>query len=107
MRKVDTTGRIRLINVGAEHAQLASRAPSPETELRHFKSVTSNVMQDALKVWAELWGELEDSVTCGVMVLPEAENGFEPSCGWPEFLEKMWLLRHYLDFAKRFSEQDS
>jgi hypothetical protein len=27
-----------------------------------------------------------------------------PECGWPEFLEKMWLLRHYLDYAKRLSE---
>ncbi len=107
MRKVNMTGRIRLIKVGAEHEHLAFQIPSLETELRDFKNVTSNVMQDALNVWADLWGELEDSVTCGVMVLPEAENGFKPSCGWPEFLEKMWLLRHYLDFARKFSEQDA
>jgi hypothetical protein len=62
-------------------------------------------MQDALNVWAELWAELEGRVTSGVMVLPEAENGFKPSCGWPEFLEKMWVLKHYLDFTKRFSQQ--
>jgi hypothetical protein len=38
------------------------------------------------------------------MVTPEAEKGFRPKCGWPEFLEKMWVLRHYLDYAKRYSE---
>ncbi len=101
------TGRLKLIKVGTEGEHLAYQKPLPATELRHFKNVTSNVMQDALNVWADLWGELQGSVTCGVMVLPEAENGFKPSCGWPEFLEKMWLLRHYLDFARRFSEGNS
>ncbi|MEE9567805.1 MAG: hypothetical protein V3W37_00345 [Candidatus Binatia bacterium] len=99
------TERIRLVRIGAEREHLTSEIPSPATELRHFKNVTSNVMKDALNVWADLWGELQGSVTCGVMVLPEAEDGFKPSCGWPEFLEKMWLLRHYLDFTKRFSQQ--
>jgi hypothetical protein len=99
------TGKIRLVRFDAEQEHLVSQIPSPETELRHFKNVTGNVMRDALNVWADLWGELEDSVTCGVMVLSEAKNGFKPSCGWPEFLEKMWLLRHYLDFAERFSQK--
>ena len=105
MSKVDMDGRIRLIKVGAEQEHVVCQRPLPATELRHFKNVTGSVIQDALNVWAELWEELQDSVTCGVMVLPEAENGFKPSCGWPEFLEKMWLLKHYLDFTKRFSQQ--
>jgi hypothetical protein len=37
------------------------------------------------------------------MILPDAERGFVPECGWPEFLEKIWLLRHYVDYTKRFS----
>lgn len=101
------TGRIRLVRFEAEHEDIVSQSPLPARELQHFKNVTGSVMQDALNVWAELWGELQGSVTCGVMVLPEAENGFKPSCGWPEFLEKMWLLKHYLDFTKKFSEQDT
>lgn len=101
------TGRIRLVRFEAEHEHIVSQSPLPARELQHFKNVTGSVMQDALNVWAELWGELQGSVTCGVMVLPEAENGFKPSCGWPEFLEKMWLLKHYLDFTKKFSEQDT
>ncbi len=77
------TGRIRLVKVGAEHEDVVCQRPTPATELRHFKNVTSSVMQDALNVWADLWGELQSSITCGVMVLPEAEDGFKPSCGWP------------------------
>ncbi|MCH7557952.1 MAG: hypothetical protein IIB56_10905 [Planctomycetes bacterium] len=107
MREVEMTGRIRLVRFEAEHEHIVSQSPLPARELQHFKNVTGSVMQDALNVWAELWGELQGSVTCGVMVLPEAENGFKPSCGWPEFLEKMWLLKHYLDFTKKFSEQDT
>ena len=32
---------------------------------------------------------------------------FQPSCGWPEFLEKMWVLRQNLDFLARFSRPKS
>ncbi|MDY0041431.1 MAG: hypothetical protein RBS57_14060, partial [Desulforhabdus sp.] len=61
------------------------------------------VLQDAQTTWGEIWKELQGEVTDGCMVLPQAENGFNPRCGWPEFLEKMWLLKHYLDYASRFS----
>ena len=101
------TERIKLIKVGAGHEHIVCQRSLPTTELRHFKNVTGSVMQDALNVWADLWGKLQGSVTRGVMVRPEVDNGFKPSCGRPEFLEKMWLLRHYLDFAKRFSERNT
>lgn len=98
----------KVIKVGlTERAKLACQILSPQTKLEHFKNVTNSVMQDALKVWAELWAEFEGSVTSGVMVQCDPQNGFKPSCGWPEFLEKMWLLRHYLDFARRFCEQNT
>lgn len=103
-------GRFQLIRVGsAEHARLASQILSPEVKLRQYRKVTSSVLKNALSVWADIWEELQRSTTSGVMALLEAENGedgFKPSCGWPEFLEKMCLLRHYLDFAKGFSEKD-
>lgn len=83
MREVEMTGRIRLVRFGAEHEDIVSQRPLPARELQHFKNVTGSVMQDALNVWADLCGELQGSITCGVMVLPEAENGFKPSCGWP------------------------
>lgn len=75
-----------------------------------------NVTQDALNVWDEIWGELQEGVHTGVTITSEADESlsrpdtessagepFKPSCGWPEFMEKVWLLRHYLDFMARFS----
>lgn len=62
------------------------------------------MLQDALDSWGEIWDQLQGSITHGVMVVPEAEKNFEPECGWPEFLEKMWVLRHHLDHAKRICE---
>ncbi len=82
-----------------------SEEPSPETELRHFRNVSSSLLREALDRWAELWEELQGQVTAGMMVLPEAQRGFKPQCGWPEFLEKMWQLKFYLDSAKRFCDQ--
>jgi hypothetical protein len=71
--------------------------------MRLLQNVAGVVLQDAQNVWAELWNEFQGVVTDGIMILPEVENGFKPQCGWPEFLEKMWCLKHYLDYAKRVS----
>ena len=89
----------------AGQVSLESEGLTPTKELRHFKNVISSVLQDGLDVWAGLWGEFEDKVTAGVLVLPEAEKGFKPQCGWPEFLEKMWQLRFYLASAKKFCDE--
>jgi hypothetical protein len=77
---------------------------SLEAELRQLRSVNASLLSGALERWSEIWEELQDRVVCGVMVLPEAQRGFKPRCGWPEFLEKMWQLKLYLDSAKRFCE---
>ena len=77
---------------------------SPEEKFRHIRNVTGSVIQNAQDIWGELWRELQWEVVDGVMILPEAEKGFKPKCGWPEFLEKMCMLQHQLDYAKRFSE---
>jgi hypothetical protein len=95
--------RLRLARGWLEEGSLESKRL--ETEFRHFRNVNSGLLQEALEKWAELWGEFEDQVTCGVLVVPEAQKGFKPRCGWPEFLEKMWQLKFYLDSAKRFCEQ--
>ncbi len=94
---------VKLLKFEGEEPQLIGRAPSPQAELEHFRNVTGSVTQDALNVWAEIWGELQNGVHEGVAVVPQTNEGFKPSCGWPEFMEKMWLLRHYLDFIARFS----
>ena len=76
----------------------------PEEKFKHFRNVMGVVLQDAQKTWGELWDELQGEVVDSVMVRPDAEHGFRPKSGWPEFLEKMWILRHQLDYARRFSE---
>ena len=80
------------------------RIVSQEDKLRHFRNVTSSVLQDSLDTWADIWNEMEDSVTSGHLVSPDVKEGFTPNCGWPEFLEKFWLLKHYLDYAKRYCD---
>lgn len=92
------------IDVNDGDGQLVSHRPLPTTELEDFKNVTNNLIQDALTVWADLWAEMEGRVE------PDStghrtNNKFEPSCGWTEYLEKMWVLKHYLDFVKRLSQQ--
>jgi hypothetical protein len=99
----------------AENEQVTPRKSSPETELQDFKNINNSLIQDALNVWADLWAELDSSrrrppsewegqIGPGNMIKPKIGDGFEPSCGWPEFLEKMWDLWYYLDFAKRLSQ---
>lgn len=77
----------------------------PEEKHRHLSKVTGVLLQDAQRTWGELWSELQGEVVDGVLVLPDAQHGFKPACGWPEFLEKMWLLKHYIDHARRFSDE--
>jgi len=96
---------MKLVRFDGEEPQTVVQKPSPQAELTHFRNVTGSVTQDALNVWAEIWGELQEGVHNGVAIAPEANEGFKPSCGWPEFMEKMWLLRHYLDFMARMSRQ--
>lgn len=78
---------------------------TPMAELEHLLKVAGSVTKDASKVWAEIWGELKRIVTSSGMILDEAKNGFVPSCGWPEFLEKFWLLKHYLDSVQRICKK--
>ncbi|MEN6437217.1 MAG: hypothetical protein ABFD97_01405 [Syntrophobacter sp.] len=77
---------------------------SPEEKYRLRQNVMGVVLKDAQHTWAEMWRDLQGEVTDGVVILPEAEKGCKPKCGWSEFLEKMWLLKHYIDYAQRFSE---
>jgi len=78
---------------------------APMSELEHLLKVAGSVTEDANKVWAEIWGEFKRIVTSSGMILPEAKDGFVPSCGWPEFLEKFWLLKHYLDSVQRICKK--
>jgi hypothetical protein len=74
-------------------------------QLDHLLKVTGSIAQDANKTWAEIWNEIKGLTTGGGLVVPEAQKGFVPACGWPEFLEKFWLLKHYLDSIQRMCER--
>lgn len=97
------TGEFKVIS-GNSHREATHRIISHEERMRHFRNVTSAVLDDALDTWDELWTQMKGKVTDAYLILPEAEKGFKPDCGWPEFLEQMWLLRHYIDYAKKLSD---
>jgi len=79
-------------------------SPDPEERLRHFRNVTVCMTEEALRLWAEIYGEFDGTVTYGTMITANAKKGFHPHSGWPEFLEKMRLLERYLDHLKRLAE---
>ncbi len=83
---------------------LSTKDRSAESALKNFRYIVANVDSDAQKVWVDMWNELQEGVTPGGIVLPEMSKGFTPSCGWAEFLEKFFLLKHYLDYIHRFCD---
>ena len=95
---------LKILSGAPEREQGTWKVVSPEEKLRHFRNVNSSLLKDAADTWRDIWCELEGSITEGTLVLPDEGKGLQPKCGWPEFLEKMWLLGHYLDYAKRFCE---
>lgn len=99
---MSTTRQLTLVSGSGPDAD--RKVLLPEEKAKHFRNIMGVVLQDAQDTWGALWQELQGEVTDGNLILPEAEKGFKPKCGWPEYLEKMWLLKHYLDYAKRFSE---
>ena len=88
-----------------EIEQVKSNESPQITDLQNFKNINNSIMQDALNVWADLWAELDGQVGPSNIAKPEIKDGFKPSCGWSEYLEKMWVLWYYLDFSKRLSQQ--
>ncbi len=76
----------------------------PDRALKNLKYVVSAVDADALKTWNDLWDELKNVATISGMIIPEMEQGFCPTCGWADFLEKFWLLKHYLDYINHLCQ---
>jgi len=81
----------------------------PQTELpnrfQHLLRVAGSVTDDAQQVWTQLWSEIKPHMSPAGAVMPSLEKGFVPACGWPEFLERMWLLKHYLDSVHRICQE--
>jgi len=94
----------RILEGGASSEKHITSEVTPEKMIRHFRNINSALLQDALNTWGDVWDQLQGSLTHGVMVDPEVEMNFRPKCGWPELMEKMWQLRHYLDHTKRICE---
>lgn len=97
-------GAFRLPEEYSLRGVLNTEQRSAESALKNFRYIVASVNGDAQKVWAELWSELREGVEPGAAVLPKMSEGFTPACGWPEFLEKMSLLKHYLDYVGRFCD---
>lgn len=76
----------------------------PANRNEHLLRVAGSVNRDAADVWALLWNEFKPHVTASGTLLPSIEKGFVPACGWAEFLERMWLLKHYLDQSARLCQ---
>lgn len=73
--------------------------------MRHFQGVAASVMEEAQKLWLELWEELQDPRTPEEIIdgAPVSE-GFPPVGGRPEFMEKLYLLGHYIDYTRRLCD---
>ncbi len=84
-----------------DRGAVVSPALSAISEAEHLLRVVASVAKDASNTWAEMWSQLRPHVTPGGVVSDELERGFVPACGWAEFLEKYWLLKHYLDSIDR------
>jgi hypothetical protein len=85
-----------------ENGRMVDRVVPPAENLCGFKKVVDAMMRDALTSWTRIWEEFQGTVvTRSGFVLPQADDGFKPSCGWPEFMERMWLLKHQLDFTEK------
>ncbi len=79
---------------------------SPEEDMGNFQHVIDSLLRDAQETWAEIWHELMGTITNGTIILADAEKGAKPKCGWAEFLEKLWLLKHYLDYTRKLAAGD-
>ncbi|MFA5183327.1 MAG: hypothetical protein WC405_18590 [Syntrophales bacterium] len=83
-----------------------SKVFSPEEDLENFRKIIQSLMADAQLTWAEIWDSLMGVVTDGSGILSDVQKGPKPKCGWAEYLEKLWLLKHYLDYTRRFAAED-
>ena len=73
--------------------------------MRHFQGVAASVMEEAQKLWEEIWVDLQDPRTPEEIIdgVPLSESAL-PACGWPEFMDKIFLLGHYLDYTRRLCD---
>ncbi len=83
-----------------EDAELEVRRTG--AKLRHFRGVAVIVMEDALRLWKEIWEALQDPRSCEE-ILDAGEDGFErvSESNRTIVLEKLHLLGIQIDYARR------
>jgi hypothetical protein len=91
-------------NGGSGHHR-RSEIDRANARIRHFRGVAAGVLVDAEKVWEEISYACQDPRTCEE-ILEGVEYPTEraPSCGWPEFMEKLHLLGHYIHYTRRLCD---
>ena len=73
--------------------------------IRHFRGVAAGVLTDAEKVLQDILQTCQDPRTCDeILEGADVPAGEVPSCGWPEFREKLHLLGHYLHYTKKLCD---
>jgi hypothetical protein len=85
----------------SEHCVDAEKVAAVERKLRHFRGVAASVLRDALDVLGDIWNACEDTRTPEeILDGKEFPSDRLPACGWTELLEKLHLLRRYVEYAK-------
>ncbi|MHC1729877.1 MAG: hypothetical protein AB9866_28400 [Syntrophobacteraceae bacterium] len=74
-------------------------------KLRHFRGVAVGVMDDALRLWKEVWESLQDP-TSGEEIMEVGEAGSErdPEMDRASILKKLQLLGMRIECARRLCE---
>ncbi|MGA1825218.1 MAG: hypothetical protein ACMUIP_11210 [bacterium] len=72
-------------------------------KLRHFRGVACSVLNDAAEVWQQIWADCQDPRTCEEILDNSVNepNDRIPTCGWPDFREKLYLLGKYIEYTRR------
>jgi hypothetical protein len=74
-------------------------------KMRHFRAVAASLMDEALKVWAEIWQGWQDTRTPDEIIDGTGEPASAiPACDRQKLMENLHLLRHYLDYTKRLCD---
>jgi hypothetical protein len=93
-----------ILNLEAAKSMSATAKEQLSTVMGRLDEEGLRLLGAALSVWPRRCGELEGTGTVGGTIRAEVRQGFVPRRGWPEFLETMWLLEHYLEQTRRICD---
>lgn len=76
-------------------------APDPLACKEHLLKVAAASSRDAAMVWKELWAEIRRYQDAHGQGEHDGQDGFTPSTGWRDFIDKFEELRHLIDSIDR------